>query len=169
DGASGLIPPRFAYRWNRIARAIGLLSPPDDDSEGNTMTAYAGFRCIHRGGLHHVPNSCTVRYGSHRRAELIPPRTDHCRDGTKGESHIAKQRARDRERRDSAVSRKHSPGSTRRPASTPQGHALAHPGARQGSVAGRAARDAAGAPPLLVDRVRLAQMRGPTEWVAAVH
>ena len=46
---------------------------------------------------------------------------------------------------------------------------LAHQRARQGSVAGRAAGDAAGARPLLDDRVRLAQVRGTTERAAAVH
>ena len=50
-----------------------------------------------------------------------------------------------------------------------RGDALAHQGARRRSVAGRAAGDAAGARPLLDDRVRLAQVRGETERVAAVH
>ena len=60
-------------------------------------------------------------------------------------------------------------GAARRPAPPGRGDALAHQGARRRSVAGRAAGDAAGARPLLDDRVRLAQVRGAAERAAAVH
>ena len=60
-------------------------------------------------------------------------------------------------------------GGSRRPACTHRGDALADQGACRRSLAGRAARDDAGARPLLDDRVRLAQVRGATERAAAVH
>ena len=57
----------------------------------------------------------------------------------------------------------------RRAAPAHRGDALAHQGARRGSVAGRAAGDDAGARPLLGDRLRLAHGRGEAERAAAVH
>ena len=57
----------------------------------------------------------------------------------------------------------------RRPAPPPRGDPLAQRGARRRSVAGRAAGDAAGARPLLGDRLRPAPGRGEAQRAAAVH
>ena len=91
-------------------------------------------------------------------------RGDRCRRGVPGG-----RRCREQRHRDPAVPGQRAEGGPRRSPPAARGHALAHQGARQGSVAGRAARDAQRARPLLVDRVRLAEGRGQAECLPAVR
>ena len=71
--------------------------------------------------------------------------------------------------RDPSLPRRHSGRGPGRPPSTHRGHAVAREGDRRRSIAGRAARDDAGARALLGDGLRLAQVRGEAERPTAVH
>ena len=69
----------------------------------------------------------------------------------------------------SALPRRRSGGGPGRPPPTHRRGELAQQGTRRRSLPGRAARDAAGARPLLADRLRLAQGRGEAQRLAPVH
>ena len=85
-------------------------------------------------------------------------------------AHVPRSRARRLGTPTSAPFRVEVPaGGARRPAPAHRRDALAAPGARRRSVAGRAAGDDPGARPLLGDRVRLAPVRGEAERAAAVQ
>src|SRR6187399_2573796 len=111
--------------------------------------------------------------GSHEAIRTTDPRHQNWshRHGHSDISRTLVNADRGREQRygDPAVSGDHPREAARRASPQDRGHALAHEGARCGSVAGRAAGDAQSTRSLLGDGLRLAEGRSQAERTAAVR
>ena len=107
-----------------------------------------------------------------RGPEIVAPSVMDARAAGGSEmSHVAKPRSSQPPptRRPPTIPGRGPAGRHRRPPPADPGDALAREGDRRGSVAGRAARDDAGARALLGQRLRLPEVRGEAERAAAVH
>ena len=139
-------------KYCRYHRAIDL--PP------LTVDLCVASDCIEGRGGHHVSNvifAHSARTACHRGCGRSPqPASRDAARGSGGEL-------------DPPIHREHPPGGNRRASPAHRGNTLARSGNGPGPFPRRAAGEAAGARPLLGNRLRLAQGRGEAERSPAVH